>query len=242
MNDTTGRSMPTCAVLIVLVLMAIPVRGDAAESSLQRVERDSLCVTNGAVTALPNGKLSIDTASSRGFVRGSDGQTAEIHFRYLGPSADSKPLASGEMRRQIGLKLHAQDTCNLLYVMWHIEPDSKFGVSVKRNPTRHTHAECHANGYTTIKPSSGMTMPRILPGETHTLRAQLRGSELTVVADGRRVWVGTIGPGLEGIEGPVGFRTDNARFEFEYLAAIADSAGHRNVDDTRKRCVQQPGD
>jgi hypothetical protein len=229
---------------IFLCLSAVPaIADDAAVSPSGRVARGSLCVTNGVVSPLPDGWLAVETASSRGVVRGSDGQTAEIRFRYLGPTADSKPLASGELRRQIGIKLHAQDTCNLLYVMWHIEPDSKIGVSIKHNPTQHTHAQCHANGYTTLRPNTSVAMPRILRNEAHTLRAELRGTELIVLADGRRAWVGTVGGGLAGIDGPVGFRTDNARFEFEYFANIAGSGSpNRGVDQSLNRCVQQPGD
>jgi len=229
---------------ILLCLCAAPAFADDAPArSLRRVDRAALCVTNGVVSALPDGRLGIETASSRGFVRGSDGQSAEIHFRYLGPTAESKPLASGELRRQIGIKLHAQDTCNLLYVMWHIEPDAKIAVSIKRNPNRHTHAQCHANGYTTIRPGSGIAMLRILPGEAHRLRAELRGAELVVTADGRRAWIGTLDGGLAGIDGPAGFRTDNARFEFEYLAHVADSDdSNRQFDDSRNRCEQHPGD
>jgi hypothetical protein len=245
MTDEQCRA-PRCAIVaILLCLCAAPAIADdaVAGSPIGRVGGGSLCVTNGVVSPLPDGRLAIETASSRGVVRGSDGQAAEIRFRYLGPTADSKPLASGELRRQIGIKLHAQDTCNLLYVMWHIEPDSKIGVSIKRNPTQHTHAECNANGYTTIRPSAGVTMPRILPREAHALRAELRGTDLIVLADGRRVWVGTVGVGLAGIDGPVGFRTDNARFEFEYFANIAGSGSlNRGVDQSRNRCVQQLGD
>jgi hypothetical protein len=215
----------------------------AAGSLLSPIGGGSLCVTNGTVSSLADGRLAIGTASSRGTVRRSDGQRAEIRFRYLGPTAASKPLASGELRRQIGIKLHAQDTCNLLYVMWHIEPDSRIGVAIKSNPGQHTHAQCHANGYTTIRPSGSLAVPRIRPGEAHTLRAELNGSELVVMADGRPAWVGTVGGGLARIVGPVGFRTDNGRFEFEYFASIAGPGIlDQAVDQSRNRCIQQPGD
>ncbi|HYM02489.1 MAG TPA: hypothetical protein VET85_06045 [Stellaceae bacterium] len=236
MTDAWFRARGCAAIAVLLVLGVVPARAED-----RRVGAEALCVTNGAVSARPDGKLAIETPSSRGWVRGSDGQSAEIRFRYLGPSSGTKPLASGELRRQIGIKLHAQDTCNLLYVMWHIEPDSRIAVSIKRNPNQHTHAECHANGYTTLKPS--IAMPQVVPGEAHSLRAELRGGELTVLADGRRAWVGSIGGGLAGIEGPAGFRTDNARFEFEYFAKIADAVGPpRGAEQSRDRCVQQPGD
>jgi hypothetical protein len=232
-----------------LLLMCVTISGSmtalgaaTSEASLRRVKLAELCVTNGAVAALPDGKLAIDTASSRGVVQHSDGETAELRFRYLGPSGDSKPLASGEMRRQIGIKLHAQDSCNLLYVMWHIEPDAQIAVSVKRNPSQHTHAECHANGYINLHPIGEVTHRRILPGESHVLHAELHGTQLTVLADGERAWVGSVA-GLDLIYGPVGFRTDNARFEFDYLAVI-DAQGRRSstVDETHNRCERQAGD
>jgi hypothetical protein len=56
-------------------------------------------------------------------------------------SGGVKPLASGELRRQIGLKLQAEDTCNLIYAIWHIEPDAMVAVSVKRNAGMHTHEQ-----------------------------------------------------------------------------------------------------
>jgi len=122
--------------------------------------------------------------------------------------------------------------------MWHIEPDAKIAVSLKHNPGQHTHAACRANGYTTPRPSAGMAMPRILPGEAHTLRAELRGAEPIVMADGRRAWVVTVG-GLAGIDRPAGFCTDNASFAFEYFARIV---GSPVPDRSRNRRVPQPGD
>ena len=48
--------------------------------------------------------------------RGSRLPLPKHHSRSEGSSyaSDSEPLASGEFRRQIGLKLRAQDTCNLV--------------------------------------------------------------------------------------------------------------------------------
>jgi hypothetical protein len=215
----------------------------AASPRSERIEKDELCVTNGIVTALPGGLLGVDTPSSRAVVRIVTAQTAEIRFRYLGPSKSSKPLASGELRRQIGLKLRAQDTCNLLYVMWHIEPDAKIAVSIKRNAYKHTHEECGAHGYTNIKGHSSAALPKILPGEVHTLRAELQGNDLIVIADGRMVWNGTLGPAIAAFDGPVGFRTDNARFEFEYFAGSALPGTHSNTPDKRlNACLSSPGD
>jgi hypothetical protein len=214
-----------------------------SESPLTRIGRENLCVTNGIVSGLPGGRMAIDTPSSRAVVQIATAQTAEIRFRYLGPSEGSKPLASGELRRQIGLKLRAQDTCNLLYAMWHIEPDSRVAVSIKRNPGKHTHEECGARGYVNLKPRAAVALPRILPGESHILRATLNGADLILVADGRVVWEGTVGKGVSEFDGPVGFRTDNARVEFEYYAGTAAAGTELSVRrNAATRCLSSSGD
>jgi len=212
------------------------------QAPLSGIARSQLCVTNGSVSTLPGGELEVDTPSSRAVVRMPSGQTAEVRFRYLGPSAQSKPLASGEMRRQIGLKLRAQDTCNLLYVMWHIEPDSGIAVSVKRNPGKRTHAECGAHGYVNLKPRVGTPMPRVLPGGAHRLRAELQGTELSVFADGHLAWEGSVGGQVLEFDGPVGFRTDNARFAFSYFVSAPPSGQALQATGDATACVPSSGD
>jgi hypothetical protein len=248
MRGRYARMIPTpvttCAFLASLYCSSAHSAPLATSASpLQRIEREKLCVTNGVVSALPNGSLAIDTPSSRAVLRVATTQTAEIRFRYLGPSEGSKPLASGELRRQIGLKLRAQDTCNLLYAMWHIEPDSKIAVSIKRNAGKHTHEECGAGGYLNIKPKTSVALPKVAPGESHTLRAELRGTELSLVADGKPVWEGTVGSGIAAFDGPVGFRTDNARFIFEYYAGGPTPGSDLSPPATKvNRCSPSPGD
>lgn len=228
---------------VTLLVISAFVISSGADSSFSRIESRDLCVTNGVVSTSPDGRLAIDTPSSRAVLRIASEPAAEIRFRYLGPTAGSKPLASGEMRRQIGLKLRAQDTCNLLYVMWHIEPDSRIAVSVKRNPGQHTHAECGAHGYTNIRPIRGVAMDRILPGESHTLRAELHGTDLRVIADGRPVWEGTVGDTVKEFDGPVGFRTDNARFVFDYFArGVRKGAESKTSAGEPGPCHPSPGD
>jgi hypothetical protein len=219
-----------------------------AAAPLQRIERSGLCVTNGAVSMLSDGRLAIDTPSSRAVVRAAtentSDQVAEIRFRYMGPTQASKPLASGELRRQIGLKLRAEDTCNLIYAMWHIEPDAKIAVSVKRNAGMHTHEQCHAGGYVNFQAPRRVDLPPIRPGETHTLRAELHGNNLTVAADGKVAWQGPLGSQLPSLNGPPGFRTDNARFELEYYAgrpAKAPPQAQRAPPGPDK-CVMSEGD
>ena len=145
----SGDGAPVCKRALAILTLVICSTGAFAQnesgSALQGIDRNDLCVTNGNVSVLSGGWLAIDTPSSRAVVRAdakyTADQVAEIHFRYLGPTQTSKPLASGELRRQIGLKLQAEDTCNLIYAMWHIEPDAMVAVSVKRNAGMHTHEQ-----------------------------------------------------------------------------------------------------
>jgi len=238
------RLLRACVPASVLLGLTLPAVAQQREpSGLQRVDRDRLCVTNGSVSALSGGKLAVDTPSSRAIIAaGSENaadQIAEIRFQYLGPSQDSKPLASGELRRQIGLKLRAADTCNLVYAMWHIEPDSRVAVSIKRNPSMHTHAQCGAHGYINFRPQGGTDPAPMRPGETHTLRAELRAKDLTVIADGKVAWQGALGSMALPI-GPPGFRTDNARFAFEYFTQIP--TGSRPTAQQAGQCVISEGD
>jgi hypothetical protein len=216
-----GRSsLSSLAAIAVALLIGVPMALGYARTgdALHRMRREDLRVTNGAVVALREGGLEIDTPSSRAVVRtarsGAGDQAAQIRFRYLGPSKADKPLASGELRRQIGLKLRAADSCNVIYVMWHIAPDTGIAVSAKRNAA-HSHAQCGVQGYETIAPQRQAALRPIQPGEVRTLRAELRGRTLTVLADGKLVWQGIIAGELPA--GPPGFRTDNARFRLEYF-------------------------
>jgi hypothetical protein len=209
----------------------------ASSSALQHVTRDQLCVTNGAVREEKSGRLSIETPSARAVVPNVTEQVAEVRFRYLGPTVESKPLASGELRRQIGLKLRAQDTCNLVYVMWHIEPDTGLAVAIKRNPSKHTHAQCGAGGYVPVKGQKRANLPSLSAGEFHILHAKLSGDRLQVLADGRLTWEGSVGPLVAQSEGPVGLRTDNGRFDFEIFAKFNDLTTR-----SEHPCRTEPGD
>jgi hypothetical protein len=94
------------------------------------------------------------------------------------------------MRRQFGLKLRAQDACNLVYAMWRIEPESKLVVSVKSNPGENSSAQCGNRGYQNIKPRRSSPVPTLEPGATHTLHAVMNGAEMQVFADNSLVWDG----------------------------------------------------
>jgi len=121
-----------------------------------------------------------------------------------------------------------------VYAMWRVYPESKLVASVKRNPSEHTSAQCGNHGYTNIKPWKRSALPRLRPGESHTLRAELKQRELTVFVDNREVWQGDIGPWAAKLDGPVGIRSDNAQLEFDLKA--------RESKDSRDPWSCRPGE
>jgi hypothetical protein len=188
------------------------------------VRHAKLCVTEGAIEQASGNRISVNVPKMRAFVTMATTQDVEAHFTHLGKTAGEKPLGSGEMRRQFGLKLRAQDACNLVYAMWRIEPESKLVVSVKSNPGQHTSAECANRGYRNIKPVHSSPVPVLRPGVTHTLRAELNDAEMRVYADNRLVWEGNVGSLAARLNGPVGIRSDNAKLEIELRAGQSSGA------------------
>ena len=71
-----------------------------------------------------------------------------------------------------------------------------------------THEQCGAKGYSSIKPLNAITLGKVQPGELHTLRAELRGDDLTLIADGAPAWAGQVQVGTADFDGPVGLRTE----------------------------------
>jgi hypothetical protein len=163
-------------------------------------------------------RLSVNVPKMRAYVNRWTAQAIEARFTYLGPTAVQVPLGSGEIRRQVGLKLRAQDGCNLVYAMWRFEPESKLVVSVKSNPSEHTSAECGTRGYRNIKAQKASPVPLLHPGERHTLRAEMNAAELAVFVDDTLVWEGNVGSEALALNGPVGIRSDNARLDLELRA------------------------
>jgi hypothetical protein len=183
-----------------------------------------LCVTKGA--AAVGGTVTEPTV--RAVALGSSGDAASLAFVFRGETAASRELASGESRRQLGLKLRAQDGCNLLYVMWRLEPRPSLLVSIKRNPGLRTNKECGTRGYTRIKPERGPALaaaPDLAPGASHTLRAEIEGDELRAWIDDQLAWRGPLPPAARELAGPAGLRSDNVSFDLVAFDAAAASAG-----------------
>lgn len=186
--------------------------------------RANLCVTEGSITELSSKRLSVSVPKMRAYAIVPTSQDVAARFTYLGPTGGEARLGSGELRRQFGLKLHAEDACNLIYAMWRIEPESKLVVSVKSNPGQHSSAECANRGYRNIKPRRSSPAPLLRPGDTHRLSAEMTGEEVKVRIDDEIVWEGAVGSEALAFVAPVGMRSDNAHLEIELLVGRSNNA------------------
>jgi hypothetical protein len=193
---------------------AAPAVDHAPSIELTPVGEKDLCITKGELA----GK-SIEVPTMRGFALGAGGDAAQVTFTYRGESFETRQLAGGQERRQIGLKLRAKDSCNVVYVMWRLDPVPKLDISVKLNPGMRAHEQCGANGYTKIKPYKKTFVPAFEFGATHTLRAEIAGDELFAWIDGKLLWQGRLPDAARSINGPAGIRSDNVRFDLVELAA-----------------------
>jgi hypothetical protein len=212
------RRMGRAIILMGTLVLGVTAAAQPIGTRLATVPRANLCVTEGVLDELPEGQLGVSVPKMRAYVNRYTTSDVEADFTYLGPTGNEARLGSGELRRQFGLKLRAQDACNLVYAMWRIEPESKLVVSVKSNPGQHTSAECGNRGYKNIKPQRSTPVPLLQERARHTLRAEMNGDELRVFADDALVWQGAVGPEAMALDGPVGMRSDNARLQLELRA------------------------
>ena len=204
--------------LLAALLMYPALGGSASGSGMRQISRGELCVTEGEIEAPGSGQLRVDDSKMRAYTALKTDPVAELRFTYLGPTQEVSKLGSGTVRQQLGLKLRAQDACNLVYVMWRISPESKLVASVKRNPGQRTSAECGNQGYRNIKPQRSIGVPTLSAGSSHLLRAELQQDNLRVFVDQTPVWQGPLGDDALSFNGPVGMRTDNVRLDFEFFA------------------------
>jgi hypothetical protein len=196
--------------VLCLVMLVI----SAAEAQHQPNDFD---VPDGRIEKAGN-RLMVSTKEMRATLKFSIPQNVTLKFTFLGPTKEVSHLGNGEVRSQFGIKLRAQDTCNIVYIMWHFSPDQKIAVSVKRNPGKRTHEDCLDYGYiNNIKPRISALPQPVHADEPHTLSAIMSGSNLTVKADNVVVWEGDLGPVSLEFDGPVGLRSDNAHVVFDFL-------------------------
>jgi hypothetical protein len=186
------------------------------------VPPEKLCVTKGKLGARIESGIPVDVPTMRLIAPGTIGESATMKFWFRGDTTDKTALASGAERRQLGLKLRAANGCNLVYVMWRLDPKPKLEVSVKSNPGMRTHEECGAEGYIKVKPADKpLPVPPLRIGATHTLRAEIKGDTLTAWIDDAIAWSGSLPDEARALEGPAGVRSDNLAFDLVELVAPA---------------------
>ena len=231
-NAVSATQAGAALVLLAAALGSTPAVAAPAPQPLHRAD---LTVTEGTVASVPtqavpagfHGPVLVTRSPGMRAVHrdgGRHARRATLRFRLRGPSDTIKPLGSGEIRRQIGLKLRAKDPCNLVYAMWRDQDHPAIVVSVKRNPGQHTSAECGNRGYTDV---ATIPAPTGRVGATHVLDARTRRTAdgslaLSVFADGARVSRLRISAALTaGIEGGIGVRSDNGNYLFSLSAGGA---------------------
>jgi hypothetical protein len=205
-----------------------PVVTPDASAAWDRLVRNDLNVeAEGQVLGLPWDSNFLNLFTRSGKMRaverdgGQHAWHAMLRYQYLGGLGlqGAVDRHNGFVWRQIGLKLHAANTCNVLYVMWQEEPEPHIGAAVKRNPGQSRDSQCRTRGYVSI---ARIPMPRDhRTGSVHTLEVKTendtRGPLMTIHANGKQVWSGIV-PGVHGLEGPMGVRSDAGRFRFALSA------------------------
>jgi hypothetical protein len=221
-----GFNRSALRLLVLAGFCASALQGNGQhEQELVAVSRAQLCITKGAIEAAGGSRLEVTVPEMRAVVAYPTARVAEAKLTYLGPTSKDKPLGSGEIRRQFGLKLRAQNGCNLVYAMWRIAPKPELVVSYKSNPGMSTSAECGTHGYHDLKPTRDLTAPRLKKGQNHTLRAEINGNDMRVLIDGKLSWQGLLDREALAFDGPSGVRTDNGRFKFEFFSSPPASNG-----------------
>ena len=213
--------------MIKRLLLFIPllIQGTVLASEPLDTLRSDLRVSLGTISQTTSGYLTVIGPKERAVRTSGKHSQALLRFRYRGPSKKTAPLDSGAVIEQIGLKMRAMNTCNLLYIMWRIKPTEELYIAIKRNPGKVNYEDCGANGYKVLgrvplKPL-GITAAK---QKTHRLGASVTETAgryaCEVTIDGRRIWSDEINAKLiSDIKGPVGFRSDNGSFIFKLFVS-----------------------
>src|ERR1700730_1199141 len=178
-------------IRFILGLGVFALVTSSAATAQTRTRQSDFDVSDGKIDNANGDRLIVGSKEMRATLKKKGpSQNVTVNFTYLGPTSEVSHLGNGEVRHQFGIKLKAQDICNLIYVMWNFDAQ-RIAVSVKLNPGQRTHEDCLDRGYiNNIKPRVSAPPPSVRADQPHSLSADLQGQELTVKADGRIVWQG----------------------------------------------------
>ena len=221
----TDAMIKTLVLFIPLIIQGTIIAGEPLDT-----RRSDLRLSLGKISQTKSGYLTVVGPKERAVRTSGKHSKALLRFRYRGPSEKTAPLDSGAVVRQIGLKMRAMNTCNLMYVMWRIKPTEEIYIAIKRNPGKTTYKACRANGYIVLgriplKPLgiTAATQKTHRLGASVTETAGRYAGEVTI--DGRRIWSREIDAKLiSNINGPVGIRSDNGSFIFKLFVSDSGSS------------------
>lgn len=224
----TGRSTaPAPRSWAPLLGACLALTWAVAAAEPRPASKAAICVTTGDIAVEPDGRYLIESGASRAVVRDGDDDYVGIVFEYLGPSKDETALAAGNKRRQLGLKLQAQDSCNVVYVMWPVDGARELIVTSKVNRGQSAHAQCGVKGYEALTPLMSRPVAPIVIGQPRRLEASIDKRVLAVHVDGQLVWRGDAGRRTADLFGYPGLRTDNVRMRFAWLVEPDDESPER---------------
>lgn len=234
-DHASGAASPMPMKTIAASAWPIP-RGAAVAPppALVPVPFEDLCITSGGGTHLTAHRYGVDQPTTRAVLALPGADEAELAFTLHGGTLVRAALGSGEVREAVGLKLRAEDTCNVVYVMWRVSPSPGIYVSLKRNAGMTTHEQCHDGGYVNVRPAPKATETLVVPaplayGSSHVLRAAIDGDRLRAWADGELAWAGDLPAEAHAVHGPVGFRSDDVRVDVELRVPAAAAHAKRSV-------------
>jgi len=213
------------------------VQADAPPApDLAPVQQGALCVTKGALVK----EQDVTVPTFRAVAPETAGDSASLEFVYRGETEKMRELGSGQMRRQLGLKLRAANGCNLVYAMWRLDPKPKLEVSLKLNPGAKNHEQCSTGGYTKVKPDRSSPLPDLVEGDTHTLAAEIKGDELIAWVDGKPAWRGKLPESARTLSGRAGVRSDNLAYTIKRFTAAPGQP--EPADAKHQRCHNEDND
>jgi len=97
----------------------------------------------------------------RAYANQASADSALLASPIWDPLPTQSALGSGAVRVQFGLKLHAADPCNLVYVMCVSSRNQKLVVSVKSNPAQHRARSAATAATGNISSASGHSKYRL---------------------------------------------------------------------------------
>ena len=201
-------------IMIFLVFLGVL----SCSSEHKQAPVNALDINSGDAEQLANNLYQTKSSTFRTAIKNNASDSLHVFFDYLGPTVQIATLGSGLIRFQFGIYLRAQNQCNLLYVMLHIDTPNSIEVERKSNPGMSTHEECANNGYTTLKPSLTHALPHdITAGNGVDFDTQIDSNVLSVFIDGTLVWQGDIPEDTAGENTSAGIRSDNVNIAFILL-------------------------